>query len=146
MSAPSLTIGIEEEYQIIDPNTGELKSYITQILDEGKLVLKEQIKAELHQSMVEGRHGNLSDAGRRLQRRAGETAAEHHRTRRAAYGLVIAAAGTHPFLELGAAGNHAVRTAISAYRTTCKTSPANYSFSERTFISESKTAISSSTR
>ena len=42
---PSLTIGVEEEYQIIDPATGELKSYITQILDEGRLVLKEQIKA-----------------------------------------------------------------------------------------------------
>src|SRR3954470_9934767 len=53
MNAPSLTIGIEEEYQIIDPATGELKSYITQILDEGKLTLHEQIKAELHQSMVE---------------------------------------------------------------------------------------------
>jgi len=53
MQAPSLTIGIEEEYQIIDPKTGELKSYITQILEDGKLTLKEQIKAELHQSMVE---------------------------------------------------------------------------------------------
>ena len=47
MKPPSLTIGIEEEYQIIDPATGELRSYITQILDEGQLVLKEQIKAEL---------------------------------------------------------------------------------------------------
>ena len=53
MNAPSLTIGIEEEYQIIDPATGELKSYITQILDEGRLLLREQVKAELHQSMVE---------------------------------------------------------------------------------------------
>ena len=53
MNAPSLTIGIEEEYQIIDPASGELKSYITQILEDGKMLLKEQIKAELHQSMVE---------------------------------------------------------------------------------------------
>src|SRR3954469_23150682 len=53
MKPPSLTIGIEEEYQIIDPVTGELKSYITQILEDGKLTLREQIKAELHQSMVE---------------------------------------------------------------------------------------------
>src|SRR5262245_63861225 len=29
MKPPSLTIGIEEEYQIIDPQTRELKSYIT---------------------------------------------------------------------------------------------------------------------
>jgi glutamate---cysteine ligase / carboxylate-amine ligase len=29
MRPPSLTIGIEEEYQIIDPQTRELRSYIT---------------------------------------------------------------------------------------------------------------------
>jgi len=34
MSRPSLTIGIEEEYQIIDPATRELRSYITEILKE----------------------------------------------------------------------------------------------------------------
>ena len=34
-------------------DTRELKSYITQILEDGKLILREQIKAELHQSMVE---------------------------------------------------------------------------------------------
>jgi carboxylate-amine ligase len=95
MKAPSLTIGIEEEYQIIDPATGELKSYITQILEEGKLVLKEQIKAELHQSMVEvGTEicQTPADARRelvKLRRSITGLAARH--------GLVIAAAGTHPF-------------------------------------------------
>ena len=44
MKAPSLTIGIEEEYQIIDPQTRELRSYITEILEEGKLLLREQVK------------------------------------------------------------------------------------------------------
>ena len=29
MKRPSLTIGVEEEYQIIDPVTRELQSYIT---------------------------------------------------------------------------------------------------------------------
>jgi hypothetical protein len=29
--------GIEEEYQIIDPSTGELRSYVSQILEEGRL-------------------------------------------------------------------------------------------------------------
>jgi len=53
MKAPSLTLGIEEEYQIIDPNTRELRSYITQLLEADKLQLREQVKAELHQSMVE---------------------------------------------------------------------------------------------
>lgn len=95
MNAPSLTIGIEEEYQIIDPATGELKSYITQILEDGKMLLKEQIKAELHQSMVE--------VGTEICQTPAEARAELVKLRRAImdladrHGLVIAAAGTHPF-------------------------------------------------
>ena len=52
MKAPSLTIGIEEEYQIIDPETRELRSYITEILAGDHRSLDEG-KPELHQSMVE---------------------------------------------------------------------------------------------
>jgi len=52
MKPPSLTLGIEEEYQIIDPQTRELKSYITEILSGDHLLLA-QIKPELHQSIVE---------------------------------------------------------------------------------------------
>jgi carboxylate-amine ligase len=94
MKAPSLTLGIEEEYQIIDPATGELKSYITQILDEGKLTLREQIKAELHQSMVE--------VGTEICQTPADARAELVKLRRCItelagrHGLVIAAAGTHP--------------------------------------------------
>ena len=51
---PELTIGIEEEYQIIDPSTGELRSYITEMLQAETMTLREQdIKPELHQSVVE---------------------------------------------------------------------------------------------
>lgn len=95
MKAPSLTLGIEEEYQIIDPATGELKSYITQILEEGKLTLREQIKAELHQSMVE--------VGTEICKTPAEARLELVKLRKAImelagkHGLVIAAAGTHPF-------------------------------------------------
>src|SRR5437763_10390997 len=95
MNAPSLTIGIEEEYQIIDPANGELKSYITQILEDGKVLLKEQVKAELHQSMVE--------VGTEICRTPAEARQELVKLRRAVselagrHGLVIAAAGTHPF-------------------------------------------------
>jgi glutamate---cysteine ligase / carboxylate-amine ligase len=95
MNAPSLTIGIEEEYQIIDPQTGELKSYITKILEDGKVMLREQIKAELHQSMVE--------VGTEICQTPAEARAELVKLRRAImdlagrHGLVIAAAGTHPF-------------------------------------------------
>ena len=53
MVTPSFSIGIEEEYQIIDPVTGELKSYITQLLEAGKLTMKEQVKAELFSNAEE---------------------------------------------------------------------------------------------
>jgi carboxylate-amine ligase len=51
---PSLSIGIEEEYQIVDPETRELRSFITEFIDNGKLVMMEcELKPELHQAMVE---------------------------------------------------------------------------------------------
>ena len=53
MIKPSFKIGIEEEYQIVDPETRELKSYISQILEQGQLIFGGQVKPELHQSMVE---------------------------------------------------------------------------------------------
>lgn len=54
MKRPSLTIGIEEEYQVVDPASGELRSFITQFIEDGRMVMVErEIKPELHQSMVE---------------------------------------------------------------------------------------------
>lgn len=51
---PSLSIGIEEEYQIVDPQTRELRSYITEFIDNGQMVMMEcELKPELHQAMVE---------------------------------------------------------------------------------------------
>ena len=47
MKEPSLTLGIEEEYQIIDPETRELKSYITEILSGDSMMVAE-LKPELH--------------------------------------------------------------------------------------------------
>jgi glutamate---cysteine ligase / carboxylate-amine ligase len=95
MKPPSLTIGIEEEYQIIDPQTRELRSYITEILEEGRLILREQVKPELHQSIVEvGSTVCQTPAALReelvhLRRTIMELAGKN--------GLRIAAAGTHPF-------------------------------------------------
>jgi len=91
---PSFTIGIEEEYQIIDPQTRELKSYITEMLEAGKMTLREQVKAELHQSIVE--------VGTTVCRTAAEARAELVRLRHGVMelagrnGLKIASAGTHP--------------------------------------------------
>src|ERR1041385_3006477 len=47
------TLGIEEEFAIVDPQTRELRSHIQEILEGGKVLLKEQIKPEMHQSVVE---------------------------------------------------------------------------------------------
>ena len=47
------TLGIEEEFQIVDPESRELRSHVAEILEEGKMLLGEQIKPEMIQSMVE---------------------------------------------------------------------------------------------
>src|SRR5687768_4258584 len=94
MKAPSLTIGIEEEYQIINPENRELRSYITEILQEEDYILRE-VKPELHQSIVE--------IGTTVCQTPAQASAELYRLRGMVYGLarkkglVIAAAGTHPF-------------------------------------------------
>src|SRR5438067_13888489 len=49
----TFTLGIEEEFAIVDPDTRELRSHIQEILEGGKVMLKEQIKPEMHQSVVE---------------------------------------------------------------------------------------------
>src|SRR5437763_14667931 len=47
------TLGIEEEFQIIDPETRELRSHIQEIIAGGKIILKERVKPEMHQSVGE---------------------------------------------------------------------------------------------
>src|ERR671916_1453731 len=99
MKPPPLTIGIEEEYQIVDPETRELRSYITEILQEDHLELREHVKAELHQSIVE--------IGTGVSQTATEARAELVRLRRALVGLAgdkglrIVAAGTPPLSSWG---------------------------------------------
>ena len=89
------TLGIEEEFAIVDPATGELRSHIQEILEGGKVTLKEQLKAEMHQSMVElGTEicQSVDDARKHviaLRSHLAELASKS--------GLDIASAGTHPF-------------------------------------------------
>jgi carboxylate-amine ligase len=92
---PSFTIGIEEEYQTIDPVTRELRSHIqTEILEKGKRLLEQRVKPEMHQSVVEvGTEvcQNIKEARRdllRLRREMVDLARQN--------GLMLAAAGTHP--------------------------------------------------
>ena len=41
---PSLTIGIEEEYQTVDPETRDLKSHISaEIIQKGRMLLEERV-------------------------------------------------------------------------------------------------------
>ncbi|HEX6509941.1 MAG TPA: YbdK family carboxylate-amine ligase, partial [Chloroflexota bacterium] len=47
------TVGIEEEFQIIDPETRDLRSSVTQILASGSEILRDQLKQEMFQAMIE---------------------------------------------------------------------------------------------
>ena len=93
--AHAFTIGVEEEFQIIDPETGELRSHVSELLTASAPALGDQIKRELHQSIVE--------VGTKICRNVTELEDEVCRIRRElsqsaeSVGLRIAAAGTHPF-------------------------------------------------
>ena len=95
---PSLTIGIEEEYQTIDPETRDLRSHIdTEIMSQGKLLLKEQVKAEMHQSVVEVGTGickHIKSAAVELKALRKEIVNLARQN-----GLSLASAGTHPFAD-----------------------------------------------
>ena len=89
------TLGIEEEFAIVDPETRELRSHIQEILEGGKVMLKEQIKPEMHQSVVElgteicdsisCARDHVVELRSKLAQLAGNS------------GLKIASVGTHPF-------------------------------------------------
>ncbi len=89
------TLGIEEEFQIINPQTRELCSHIQEILADGKMLLRERIKAEMHQSVVELGTEICADVAcareQVIQLRSDLAAIAGHD------GLKIASAGTHPF-------------------------------------------------
>jgi carboxylate-amine ligase len=91
----AFTIGVEEEFQIVDPDSGELRSHVSELLNASGHALGDQIRRELHQSIVEvgtricADVGELDDEVCRIRREL-STSAER-------VGLGIAAAGTHPF-------------------------------------------------
>ncbi len=98
MDRPSLSIGIEEEYQTIDPETRDLRSHIaSEILPKAKLALHEAVKPEMHQSVIEvGTRvcRDIKEARENIQslRREMITLASEH-------GMLLAAASTHPFSD-----------------------------------------------
>jgi carboxylate-amine ligase len=91
----AFTVGVEEEFQIVDPATWELRSHVSELLASGAPTFGDQIKPELHQSIVE--------VGTKICAGVEELAEEIIRIRRdladsaERVGLRVAAAGTHPF-------------------------------------------------
>lgn len=49
----TFTLGVEEEYMVLDPETFELKSHEQKIVAEGQKMIKDKVKAEMHQAVVE---------------------------------------------------------------------------------------------
>jgi carboxylate-amine ligase len=93
------TVGVEEEFQIVDPVTWELRSHVSQLVAPGATTLGDHIKRELHQSIVEVGSKiceNVDELEDEVfgMRRELTSAAERQ-------GLAIAAAGTHPFSHWG---------------------------------------------
>jgi len=93
---PSLSIGIEEEYQTVDPVTRDLRSHIhAEIVQKGRLLMAERVKPEMHQSVVE--------IGTRVCTTIQEARDEIRSIRRQMIvlarenGLRLSAGGTHPF-------------------------------------------------
>jgi carboxylate-amine ligase len=95
MEEPAFTLGVEEEFQILDPETRELRSHVQEILDEGKLVLKERVKPEMHQSVIEIGTGICKNIAE-VRADVGEMRTEIIRLAKK-NGMRVASAGTHPF-------------------------------------------------
>ena len=53
MDIKKLTVGIEEEYQVIDPDTGELTSYIAESLERDAVLFKDSMVPEFLKSQLE---------------------------------------------------------------------------------------------
>lgn len=95
ISYKNFTIGVEEEYMVLDPETRELKSHEQRIVHEGQKVIKDKVKAEMHQAVVEvgtdicqdidEAFMDVSTLRKTISGIAGDL------------GLWMGAAGTHPF-------------------------------------------------
>ncbi|MBW7890002.1 MAG: carboxylate-amine ligase [Chitinophagaceae bacterium] len=89
------TLGVEEEYMVIDPGSYELKSHDQKIVFEGQKIIKDKVKAEMHQAVVEvgtdicadidSAYNDVTTLRKTIASIAGSL------------GFGIGAAGTHPF-------------------------------------------------
>ena len=91
----SFTLGVEEEYMVLDPATHELKSHEQKIVQEGQKVIKDKVKAEMHQAVVEVGTDICADIDEAFMdvstlRKTISGIAE-------SLGFAMGASGTHPF-------------------------------------------------
>ena len=95
LSYKSFTIGVEEEYMVLDPQTRELKSHEQKIVQEGHKLIKDKVKAEMHQAVVEVGTDICQDIDEAFMdvstlRKTISSIGE-------SLGLQLGASGTHPF-------------------------------------------------
>ena len=94
-SFDELTIGIEEEYQIVDSESRELTSFVSEFLEQGAVLFRDHVKPEFLQSQIE--------VGSRVCKNIGEARKEICHLRNMVSDIAaknncrIVAAGTHPF-------------------------------------------------
>jgi carboxylate-amine ligase len=93
------TIGIEEEFQIVDAETRELRSYVSQLLEggQGHSLLRERVRPEMHQSVIETGTGicrDIKQARQEITELRGSLQALATKGN-----MRIVAAGTHPFSD-----------------------------------------------
>ncbi|MEO6548323.1 MAG: carboxylate-amine ligase [Ferruginibacter sp.] len=95
ISFKNFTVGVEEEYMVIDPETRELKSHEQKIVQEGQKIIRDKVKAEMHQAVVE--------VGTDIRQDVDEAFMDVSTLRKTissigeSLGLAIGASGTHPF-------------------------------------------------
>src|SRR5450631_1614409 len=95
LSYKHFTLGVEEEYMVLDPVSRELKSHEQKIVLEGQKVIKDKVKAEMHQAVVEVGTDICRDISEAyqdvstLRKTISQIAADQ--------GLWVGASGTHPF-------------------------------------------------
>ncbi len=89
------TLGVEEEYMVMDPQTRELKSHEQKIVHEGHKLIKDKVKAEMHQAVVEVGTDICADVDEAFK----DVATLRGTISQIAgdLGLWVGASGTHPF-------------------------------------------------
>ncbi len=95
ISYKNFTIGVEEEYMVVDPVSRELKSHEQRIVQEGQRIIRDKVKAEMHQAVVE--------VGTDICQNVDEAFMDVGTLRKTIHGIAdsiglqVGASGTHPF-------------------------------------------------